>query len=1228
MPTPVRPDASPAERRRLLARTALCGVLCGLSLLPTLARALPTGGLAQVNPGGGLPTITSTTDRTDVTLNASRTVLNWTSFDLKPEETVSYTFGDRSWIVLNRITGLAPTKIEGVVEGRVGGQYGGNIWFSSQNGIIFGKGAHVDAGGILVAIGAANTTSFLDPANNLFSFSGDDVLPGARIMVLSNAAFTAHGGMVALLGPTIQTRANALVSAVDGSVLYGSAKSFQIRMAPGTGGDFDLVDFIVPNASSGADVGVAIDLGGDTKANSVFLAAVNRSGIGSAVINLEGLVTAQAAKADGGDIVLSGGAGILGRLPGPALNGVSATDIYLNKGSASRDLRVSNVGRIFGRPWVRPPEELQDPPTLQQDADNADCELRLECYGTGFAPPEDTGLALASALFDPTAISAMTSGRDARIAATASIELGRIIAGRDVSVQGAQIEANGLVASNDLTVASTEGDVRLAGVGVMREGVVSAKGDVLIDSISAPQRLTVTSGRDITLGDGTSEVTGLVSLTAPQNVLLNLGSGRIDSVTAGNSVNLRGGAIEVGAITAPKVFGQSASVTIGTVTTPGDLYVIATSGDAVVGDATAGDDIYVIATHGAASLGTATLTGAAPDVVGIEFAGSPDAAGNGRVVRVESTDLDAKLGLGTGGVTGATAVTVTAGRDAVVEVIKETPGVFSVVAARDATLRAPTMTLDSVRAGRDLSVGSTTGDFTLTKALTATRNISVSAAGALKVGDVRADAGSVSLIGATVIAGAVSASEDLTLKALSGGVTTASYNVGRDLIVQGSTLALGSSILPVPRDLSIISLGSFTSSASLAAGRNLTVDVAGKATLAATSAAGSIRIVAGDLDLTGALTASDAQIEARGGAMRVGGSADGAGGFVFDNADFGQLRVSGVTKLYAGATTGGARGDLTLQNLTINPANTPNVTFLVGSNNNALVEGVAAPATNGGILRIGDAADLNWRPNSILVTGGLGAATYAGGAYTDIRAFDEVRLAARQDILMGSPRFITLIQNTPVEGIDLAALQPAGVAPVGSELLKVYVSAGRLEVSADNKVVQQNAAPSGSAQSVGLLFTGQFRPALIIDPPKVVELWGALAGQNGQVLNGAEAGGALTFTIVDQNGASTGKPDGANYRFNSCDVGTTNCAVTHAAGGSSDMTSDSNAGLLTSRDLLDAGASELSEENALATISSEALTSPPVLLGVAAAPTDEIVLDPVVTGTGSEEIWRKRRQKK
>ena len=57
MPTLSSPTVSPADRGGLLARTALCGALSGLALLPAGAHALPTGASPQVNAGGVAPVI-------------------------------------------------------------------------------------------------------------------------------------------------------------------------------------------------------------------------------------------------------------------------------------------------------------------------------------------------------------------------------------------------------------------------------------------------------------------------------------------------------------------------------------------------------------------------------------------------------------------------------------------------------------------------------------------------------------------------------------------------------------------------------------------------------------------------------------------------------------------------------------------------------------------------------------------------------------------------------------------------------------------------------------------------------------------------------------------------------------------------------------------------------------------------------------------------------------------
>src|SRR4051812_45245420 len=95
-------SASQGSRSRFLSRTALCGALYGLqALVPSAAQAqvapttpaaavLPIGGIVQFNAGGGAPVITTTSNQMDVTLNAPRTVLSWTSFNVSPGASVNF----------------------------------------------------------------------------------------------------------------------------------------------------------------------------------------------------------------------------------------------------------------------------------------------------------------------------------------------------------------------------------------------------------------------------------------------------------------------------------------------------------------------------------------------------------------------------------------------------------------------------------------------------------------------------------------------------------------------------------------------------------------------------------------------------------------------------------------------------------------------------------------------------------------------------------------------------------------------------------------------------------------------------------------------------------------------------------------------------------------------------------------------------------------------------------
>ena len=244
--------ALPRGRRDLLTRTALCGALMGVVALASPAAALPSlGGTPQVNAGGGAPSIVANPGEMDITLHGARTVIDWASYNVAGGETVKYTFDARNWIVLNRINSSDAPTVSGNIVGQVNGTFGGNIWFASKNGMIFGSGAQVDAGGILISAASPDLAGFLNPNNLTFTFPGTELINQPGVIMKTGTSINGHGGLVALIAPTVVTEAGTSVTGANGSsVLYGATNGFQLHLTQNVQGDLDLVDFLIPSSDT------------------------------------------------------------------------------------------------------------------------------------------------------------------------------------------------------------------------------------------------------------------------------------------------------------------------------------------------------------------------------------------------------------------------------------------------------------------------------------------------------------------------------------------------------------------------------------------------------------------------------------------------------------------------------------------------------------------------------------------------------------------------------------------------------------------------------------------------------------------------------------------------------------------------------------------------------------------------------------------------------------------
>ncbi|NEX92897.1 YDG domain-containing protein [Caulobacter sp. 17J65-9] len=337
-------------RTALLARTAL-GVSLALLAAPALAQVSTNAGtITGYNSAAGSPTFsgansnTGGADVSTITLDGPWTVLDWSgNLNLNSGDTLNFVFANRGDIALNRVnTGSA--TIDGAVNGTIGttaGAYGGNVWFMSRDGVVFGSNARVNVGGLLATTGAITDLNFV---SNSFGFT---TTPGTSVYVMSGAQLNVHGGTLALIAPSVVTQSGSLIN--DGTagkhsdVLYGAADAYTITFAPDAGGDLDLFSWTVP-VGSGTNV-TPITLAGATTAGNVYLGAVSRNAVGG-TINITGSITANGAVASGdGNILLVGGGGI----SNGAASGLAGTTLaFTGNGAqtANRDVTVTGGGDV------------------------------------------------------------------------------------------------------------------------------------------------------------------------------------------------------------------------------------------------------------------------------------------------------------------------------------------------------------------------------------------------------------------------------------------------------------------------------------------------------------------------------------------------------------------------------------------------------------------------------------------------------------------------------------------------------------------------------------------------------------------------------------------------------------------------------------------------------------------------------------------------------------------
>ncbi|WP_179187967.1 YDG domain-containing protein [Sphingomonas sp. IBVSS2] len=325
--------SAPRRRSRLFTTSAFGALaLAALWAAPAYAQLTPTG----TTGNGGAPVIDQpNANTTNVTLNGSRTVIDWSRFDINTGDTANFVFANRNDIVLNRVNSATSSTINGNLNGTIGagGAAGGNIWIYNANGVVIGANARISTGGLLVTTAAVDRATdsspggFLDDTATSFGFTG--AASGTGITVQNGAQIASHGGAIALVAPVVTTEAGSSISAQDGgNVLYGAAAKYQISFRQTGADDLDLLSFEVASGADGTGDANALTLGGATSGNRVFAALVSKTGVMSSLLLTGNLTATTAALDETGAIVLTTGHNIVnGAADAAAVAGNGGADI-------------------------------------------------------------------------------------------------------------------------------------------------------------------------------------------------------------------------------------------------------------------------------------------------------------------------------------------------------------------------------------------------------------------------------------------------------------------------------------------------------------------------------------------------------------------------------------------------------------------------------------------------------------------------------------------------------------------------------------------------------------------------------------------------------------------------------------------------------------------------------------------------------------------------------------
>ena len=291
---------------------AFAGIAQQVMAVGPAVNTLPTGGKLVA----GSATIAQSGNTMNINQSSQRAMINWNSFDVGSKATVNFNQPNAQAATLNYVNSASKSMINGAVNAN------GQVIFVNNNGIVFGKNAEVNVGGMVATTMNTSAKEFMD-GKDIQTYEGGN--SNGKIINKGNITANNINSYIALMAPQVintgviaatlsGNNAVALVAGQKVSLTFSDSQLVSVSV------DASVVNALIKNklliqAGSGQVIiaaNAAQDLMGSVIKNTGTISANGISTAGGKIslvaetVNQGGTISANSETTNAGQVVLSG----------------------------------------------------------------------------------------------------------------------------------------------------------------------------------------------------------------------------------------------------------------------------------------------------------------------------------------------------------------------------------------------------------------------------------------------------------------------------------------------------------------------------------------------------------------------------------------------------------------------------------------------------------------------------------------------------------------------------------------------------------------------------------------------------------------------------------------------------------------------------------------------------------------------------------------------------------